>query len=379
MRQPDDTSMVLRSERVMLPGGWAAAEVACAAGHIDTIDPIGIHADAIDLHGKMLIPGYVDIQINGGYGHDFSQNAETIWEVGERLPETGVTAFLPTIVTGPESSVSAALSAIGARPAGYEGSEPLGLHLEGPVLSPQRKGAHDTSFLTTDAPLSTWADKRVRIVTLAPELVGSAVIGKVSSGGVVVAIGHTNASHQETAAAFAAGARHMTHLFNAMPPIHHREPGPIVAALSNHGVTVAVIADGVHVHPAVIGLVAQSIGPGRLVTITDAVAAMGMPPGEHRVGSLTAHSDGHTIRLPDGTYAGSLLTMERAVQFLIQEVGLDPAEAIASASESPSRLLGDDERGAIRPGARADMVILDADYNVQGTVIAGRLVFGKLR
>jgi N-acetylglucosamine-6-phosphate deacetylase len=378
MRQPDDASIVLRSERVMLPGGWAAAEVACTAGHIDTIDPIGTHAGAIDLHGKWLVPGYVDIQINGGYGHDFSRSAETIWEVGERLPETGVTAFVPTIITGPESSVTAALSAVAAVPTGYEGSVPLGLHLEGPVLSPENKGAHDAGFLTTDAPVATWIDDRVRIVTLAPELVDAAVIGEVSSRGTVVAIGHTNASYQETVDAFAAGARHMTHLFNAMPPIHHREPGPIVAALANHAVTVAVIPDGIHVHPAVIGLVAQSIGSGRLVAITDAIAAMGMPPGEYRVGPLVAQSDGVTMRLPDGTYAGSLLTMEQAVQVLINEVGLDPVEAIRSASETPSRLLGDESRGAIKPRARADMVILDGDYNVRATVIAGDVVFGEL-
>jgi len=362
----------------MLPGGWAAAEVACSAGHIDTIDPIGTHAGAVDLHGGRLVPGYVDIQINGGYGHDFSRSAETIWEVGARLLETGVTAFVPTIVTGPRSSVAAALSAVAVAPAGYEGSVPLGLHLEGPVLSPENRGAHDVDFLTTDPPVDSWIDDRVRIVTLAPELVDVAVIGEVSSRGVVVAIGHTSASYQETVDAFAAGARHMTHLFNAMPPIHHREPGPIVAALADHEVTVAIIPDGVHVHPAVIGLVVQSVGSGRMVAITDATAAMGMPPGEYRVGPLVAQSDGVTMRLPDGTYAGSLLTMERAVQFLIHEVRLDPVEAIRSASETPSRLLGDDSRGQIRPRARADMTILDSDYNVQTTLIAGEVVFGDL-
>jgi hypothetical protein len=183
---------------------------------------------------------------------------------------------------------------------------------------------------------------------------------------------------QETIDAFEAGARHMTHLFNAMPPIHHREPGPIIAALANNEVTVALIPDGIHVHPAVIGLVARAIGSGRLVAITDAIAAMGMPPGEYRVGPLVAQSDGVTMRLADGTYAGSLLTMERAVQILINEVGLEPVEAIRSASETPSRLLDDRTRGAIKPGARADMAILDNDYNVRATLIAGDVVFGQL-
>ncbi|MCJ7781795.1 MAG: N-acetylglucosamine-6-phosphate deacetylase, partial [Acidimicrobiia bacterium] len=359
MKTTPGGGIVLRSERVMLPGGWAAAEVACTAGRINTIDPIGTHDRAIDVGAAALVPGYVDVQINGGYGHDFSATPGTIWDVGSRLPVTGVTAFLPTIVTGPETAVQAALAVVADGPADYSGSEVIGLHLEGPVLSPDNAGAHDPSYLSTVIPMDTWLDPRVRLVTLAPELVDAAVIGELASNGVVVAIGHTNGTFDDAVHAFAAGARHVTHLFNAMPPIHHRSPGPVVAALLNPSITVGVIPDGIHVHPAVLELVARSVGPGRLVALTDAIAGMGMPPGEYRVGPLTAYSDGLAMRLPDGTYAGSILTMDRAVRFLIEEVGLTPFDAITSASTTPAALIGDAERGSIRPGARADFVILD--------------------
>ena len=172
------------------------------------------------------------------------------------------------------------------------------------------------------------------------------------------------------------GARHVTHLFNAMPPIRHRSPGPIVAALLNSSVTVGVIPDGIHVHAGVLELVSRSVGPGRLIALTDAIAAMGMPPGDYRVGPLTAYSDGVSMKLPDGTYAGSILTMDRAVRFLIGEVGLTPFEAIASASTTPAALLGDESRGSIRPGARADLVVLDSDYHVDTTLIGGTIVHG---
>lgn len=379
MKTHSGDGIVLRSERVMLPGGWAAAEVACSAGYIDTIDPPGTHAGAIDLGAAAVAPGYVDVQINGGYGHDFSMKPSTIWEVGSRLPETGVTAFLPTIITGPEAAAQAALVAVADTPANYSGSEVIGLHLEGPVLSPQNAGAHDPSYLSTVIPLDIWLDPRVRIVTLAPELVDTAVISDLATHGIVVAIGHTDGTFDDAVQAFEAGARHVTHLFNAMPPIHHRSPGPIVAALLDPRVTVGVIPDGIHVHPAVLKLVARSVGTGRLVALTDAITAMGMPPGDYRVGPLTAHSDGHAMKLPDGTYAGSILTMDRAVRFLIDEVGLSPFDAITSASTTPAALIGDDERGTIKPAALADFVILDPGYHVTATVINGSVMHGSLQ
>ncbi len=370
--------MILRSQRVLLPGGWAPADVVCSAGYIDTVDAIGTHGDVFDIGESRLVPGFVDVQINGAYGHDFSEDADSIWEVGDRLPETGVTSFLPTIVSEPEASARKALLAIGEVPPGYSGSLPLGLHLEGPVLSVDRAGAHDPEYLSADVPRALWADPRVRMVTLAPELVDSALIGEISARGTVVAIGHTNTTFDTTMHAFAAGGRHATHLFNAMPPIHHRRPGPIVAALLNPSVTIGVIPDGVHVHPAVLDLVVRSIGSGRLVTVTDAISAMGMPPGEHRVGPLTAYSDGTTMRLANGTLAGSLLTMDRAVRFLIDEVGIDPIEVIASASTTPAALIGCTERGSIRPGTRADLVVLDSTYQVRATIIAGSVAFGDV-
>lgn len=378
MRTPPEDELVLRSEAVMLPGGWAPAEVACSAGRITSIDPIGTHDSVVDLGTKALAPGYIDIQINGGYGHDFTASPETIWEVGTRLPATGVTSFVPTIITGPTEAARAALAAVRSERSGYLGSSVLGLHFEGPVLSPQNPGAHDPEYLSTDVPIDIWCDPLARIVTMATELVEPTVIGDLASHGVVVALGHTNGTFEEANRAFGAGASHVTHLFNAMPPIHHRSPGPIVAALLNSRVTVGVIPDGIHVHAAVLELVTRSIGPGRLVTLTDAISAMGMPPGEYRVGALTAYSDGVSMKLPDGTYAGSILTMDRAVRFLIEEVGLSPFDAIASASTTPAALLDDEHRGSIKPGARADLVVLDSGYHVDMTLIGGTIAHGRL-
>ena len=374
-----DGRIVLRSARVVLDGGNEGADVEVAAGAIVAVHPWGSQDGAIDLGDSLLAPGLIDVQVNGGFGADFSVDPSSIWKVAERLPETGVTAFVPTVVTGPETVAEQALDVLRHRPAGFVGAEPLGLHIEGPALSPVRKGAHNPDLLTDMPHMRAAADPGTLIVTLAPEVAGIEVIRNIAESGPVVSVGHTDASYDQSVAAFNAGARHVTHLFNAMRPISHREPGPIAAALLDDRVTVSVIPDGVHVHPDVLRLVAATVGFDRVVAITDGSAAMGMPPGDYSIGSLHGVSDGVTIRLPDGTLAGSVLTMDRAVRILAESAGLGVAFGIAAASTNPARTISDSARGRIVPGARADFCVLDGTMSIQATLVAGRVVFGALR
>lgn len=369
---------VLRSAHVVQPNSCTAADIEILDGYINSVAPHGTLDDAHDIGDTTIAPGLIDIQLNGAYGSDFSIHPEDIWAVAERLPETGVTAFVPTLVTGPEAVTDEALATLKSRPHGFTGAEPLGLHLEGPALSPARKGAHNPDLLQPHPYMAGVTDPATLIVTVAPEIVGTAIIERAADSGTVVSIGHTDATFEETQTAIDAGARHITHLFNAMRPLTHRDPGPIAAALLDDRVTISVIADGHHVHPGALQLIAQTIGPNRLVAITDANAAMGMPPGNYDVGTLPAVSDGNTIRLLDGTLAGSILTMNRAVQYLATEVGLGMTAAVAAASMNPARTIGGETRGTIEPGARADLCILTDDYDIQATLVAGDLAFGEL-
>lgn len=378
MRPKGGRRSAFRSARVVLEDRIDAADIEVVNGVIAAVGPVGSTSDASDVGDLTIAPGFVDIQINGGFGVDISADPATMWALGGRLPSTGTTSFLPTLVTGPDSATDAALEAFSDRPEGFVGAEPLGLHLEGPALSPARKGAHNPELLRTEPYLAAVLDHRTAIATVAPEVVNPLVIEEVVSSGTVVSVGHTDATFEESQAAFAAGARHMTHLFNAMRPLTHREPGPIAAALLDDRVTVSVIPDGVHVHPGALRLVAAIVGIKRLVAITDAVAAMGMPPGSYGIGSMLGVSDGETMRLEDGTLAGSILTMDRAVRVLANDVGIGHRAAILAATANPASVLSDDSRGVIAVGARADLCFLTDRLFVEATMVAGELVFGEL-
>ena len=257
-----------------------------------TVDaPVEAPAGArrIDGTGLLLAPGLIELQLNGGFGHDFTADPESIWEVGARLPASGVTAFLPTIVSSPAATVRRAQAVLAAGPPpGYRGAVPLGLHLEGPFLSPDAAGAHDPAALRLPDPgeAASWTPAAgVRLVTLAPELPGALeAIAVLAGNGVTVAAGHSRATYDEAVAAIAAGIRYGTHLFNAMPPIDHREPGLVAALLEDPRVVIGLIPDGIHVHPALVRLVRDLVGIDRFSVVTDGTAAMGMPDGAYRLG-----------------------------------------------------------------------------------------------
>ena len=363
-----DNATVLVDGGRIIAVGYAAA-VACPPG-----------AQVLDADGLLLTPGFIDMQFNGGFGDDFTADPTTIWQVAAGLPRWGVTAFLPTVITSPLERIAQAQQVVLSEPAGFRGATPLGLHVEGPFLNPQKKGAHNPAYLQLPAleAVAGWSPQTgVRLVTLAPELPGALpVIEALATRGVLVSAGHSTATFEEATMAFDAGARYGTHLFNAMPTMHHREPGLPGALLTDPRPVVGFIADGVHTHPSVISLVWQALGPERLNLVTDAMAALGMGPGKHLLGDFEVTVDATSARLADGTLAGSILSLDQALRNLIRLTGCTLADALATVTTTPARSLGlDHERGQIAPGYVADLVLLSPELEVRGTVVRGELVY----
>ncbi len=336
-----------------------------------------------DARGLVLAPGFLDLQVNGGFGHDFTADPATIWPVAAGLPRYGVTGFLPTIITSPPETARAAQDVLReGPPPGWTGAIPLGLHLEGPFLNPDKKGAHNPAHLRlpSAAAIGDWsAAAGVRLVTLAPELPwATEAISALSGRGVVVSAGHSLATYDEASAGFAAGARYATHLFNAMPALHHREPGLAAAALADPRVVAGLIADGQHVHPALVDLVWRWLGPARLNLVTDAMAAMGMEPGEYLLGDFRVRVDENSARLPDGTLAGCTLSLDAILRAFLAFTGASLADALATVTTTPARLLGLDGRlGRIAPGLAADLVLMTPELEVIETLVAGKTAYRR--
>lgn len=333
---------------------------------------------AIDLSGLTVAPGLIDIQINGAYGSDFTSDPDSIWLIGARLPEQGVTAFLPTIITSPQEAIDAARFALADRPDDYIGAEPLGLHLEGPMLSARRPGIHDPALMRAPSLdlIKDWSKALgVAMVTMAPELAGShAVIKTLIGSGVVVAAGHTAATMAEAEEGFESGIKAVTHIFNAMEPFDHRAPGLIGAVVRHPTATAGIIADGLHSDPAVVLAAWRLLGPKRLLLVTDAMAATGLGDGTFNLGSLEVNVKQGQATDSNGRLAGSTLTLDQAVRNLVEFAGSSWADAWAAASSVPAHLLGLDDRGRIAVGRRADMVLLDDSMQVAATMVGGRLL-----
>ena len=364
------TDLLVRGGDVVTPAGRVAADVVVRAGRITEVAPRRVAGDqpatdlpVLDASGLVVAPGLIDLQCNGAEGIDLTAQPERLWEMAALLPQWGVTAWVPTVVTSPESVRERAIAALQAGPV-LDGAvaAPLGLHFEGPYLAPERRGAHAQAHLRRpdrDA-IAHWSrEAGVALVTLAPELPGALdMLRDLIDRGVVVSLGHSSATAAEATAAVDAGARWVTHLFNAMAPIHHRDPGLVGVALTDERLAVGAIVDGLHVHPMVVAVAARSLGP-RLTLVTDAVAALGMPPGRWALGDVEALADGEGVRLEDGTLAGSLLSLDRAVANLVAFAGARFDDAIDAATVAPARVLGlGDERGVIAPGAVGDLVLL---------------------
>ena len=351
----------------------AVVDGTLVSGDVEVAD--GVVA-AVGLPGRgrgIAAPGFVDLQVNGFAGVDFMRaDAADFRRAAEAVVQTGVTAFQPTLITASEEDLT---RAIGEVPPNDNGAARiLGVHLEGPFLSPARLGAHDgANRRDPDLDLAERLIDAgpVRYMTLAPELPGALdLIRFLRSRGVTVSLGHTDATAEEAAAAFRAGATTVTHLFNAMRPFRHRDPGVVGAALVRPEVVVQLILDGNHVAPET-ARVAWAAAAGRIALVTDAIAAAGAGDGSYSFGDGEVSVDGGVARRADGVLAGSSATMLDAVRNLCA-LGVSPAEALSAASAVPARVLGRDDLGTIAPGSRADVLVLDDSLELRRVVLAGK-------
>jgi N-acetylglucosamine-6-phosphate deacetylase len=339
----------------------------------------------LDLGTGVLVPGLVDLQVNGYYGVDLADCDPDGWAlVARRLPETGTTAFLPTFITAPVPTLATALrSAAKAAEAVTAGARVLGVHLEGPFLSPARAGAHRRDWIVPPSPgavaeLLEAGQGLLRLVTLAPEADGAlAAIGTLTAAGVLVSVGHSDATAAEVAAGAAAGARMVTHLFDAQRGLHHREPGVVGQALTDQRLTSGLIVDLSHVSAAACAI-AFAAAPGRICLVTDAAACAGMPPGRYLLGGQPVDlpaGGGAPVR-PGGTLAGSALRMDQAVGNAVA-VGLGLPEAVAAASRIPADIIGRPDLGRLAAGAVADLAWLGDDLRTRATWVSGAQVYGS--
>jgi N-acetylglucosamine-6-phosphate deacetylase len=340
-------------------------------------------ARLFDYGDAILAPGFVDIHIHGGAGHDVMEaDPAALPTVESLIAKHGVTAYLPTTVSAPVDHTLAALDRLavamekGSADPRKDRARPLGIHLEGPFISHAKRGVHPMEHLL--APSVTLFDRfwqaargRIKMMTMAPELGGAIeVIAEAARRGVCVSLGHSDADTKSVRAAIAVGARHATHAFNAMRPLDHREPGITGEMLTNLQLTADIIADGIHVDPAVVQLFLKAKDPEGAVLITDATAATGMPDGRYRLGSLDVEmKDGRCMA--GGKLAGSTLTMDRAVCNVMQFANWGLQTALRLASLNPARVAGLPGRGEIKPGCEADLVVLTASGEVKAGIIGG--------
>lgn len=339
-------------------------------------------AHVFDFSRARVAAGLIDLQVNGGYGEDFTSDPESIWRVGSLLPRHGVTAFLPTIITSASEVAQHTIEVMRVGPPpGYRGARVLGIHFEGPLLAPDRRGTHPEQLLRTPdrSLISGWSkDAGVVMVTLAPELPGAeAIVRELAANGVVVAAGHTSATYEEAKAGFSWGISHVTHLFNAMPPLDHRSPGLIGALIADPQVTAGLIVDGYHSHPSVVTGAWRWLEPDRLGLVTDAMAAAGMGDGEFQIGTVPVNVTAGRVTNRDGRLAGSTLTLDQAVRNLIAYSGCSESEALAAASSVPARIIGRVDLGRIEIGELADLTFFDDHLNVVGTMIGGEVVWRR--
>ena len=362
--------MRLGVEAALVGNRIVAGDVAIEHGQIDAIglSPAGDHG--------LAVPGFVDVQINGFDGVDFTTAEPEDYEhVARELAATGVTAFQPTLISLPAADYVSALHRIVGM--STRTARIIGMHLEGPFLAPQRCGAHDpANMIDPDPDLARQFIEAgpFTYATVAPELPGALdLIARLAAVGIVVALGHTDADAATANAAFDRGARSVTHIFGAQRPWRHRDPGISGAALVRNDVYITAIVDGIHLAAEATMLAANAAGE-RFVLITDAIAAAGQPDGEYVLGDRTVILSDGACRLANGTLAGSALTMDQAVRNMI-DLGFSPTRSIAAATSAPAALMNRPDLGSIEPGSAADVCVLDGSFNVIRTLVGGTETF----
>jgi N-acetylglucosamine-6-phosphate deacetylase len=382
--------LLITGARVLTPGGewprgWIAVEGRriAAMGQGEPPPGAAAGADLLAADGLVAMPGFIDLHVHGAVGVDVMDgDPEGLRRMARFLAGHGVTAWLPATMTATGPDIERALAAVRAVAGPVDGGATvLGAYLEGPYLSPARAGAQDVTLVRAAdrAEAARLLDPGVaRLLTLAPEIEQNRwLVAEAAARGVTVSAGHTDATYDQALQAVEDGVRHVTHAFNAMRPLGHREPGMLGAALVVPELRCELVADNVHVHPATMRLLVQAKGPGGVVLVSDAVRATGLPEGAYTVGERPAFSMDGAIRLPDGTLAGSVLTLDRALHNLQAATGRPLAELWPAASRNAAQAIGvDDAKGSLEPGKDADLVLLDPALKVVVTVAEGAVVHG---
>ncbi|MBB4116939.1 N-acetylglucosamine-6-phosphate deacetylase [Rhizobium sp. BK226] len=340
--------------------------------------------ETVDARGHILVPGFIDLQVNGGGGALFNEQPtlEGIRKICETHARFGTTALLPTLITDTREATTAAIKAgVEAKAAAIPGF--LGLHLEGPHLSVVKKGAHDPSLIRPmeepdlDELLSCMRALGCLVVTIAPENTTIEQVKRLANAGIIISLGHTDAGFETACGYAAAGARVVTHLFNAMSGLGHREPGVVGAALATGTLFAGIIADGFHVEPAAIGIAIRSKqGPGQIFLVTDAMSTIGTDMTRFQLNGRGIVREGGRLTLYDGTLAGADIDMLSSVRFVHEKLGLPLEEALRMASAYPADAVGiSEQKGRIVPGADADFIILTPELALKSSWIGGRRVF----
>ncbi len=343
-------------------------------------------AEVIEGKDKFIAPGYIDIHVHGGGGSDVMDgDYEAINQIAIAHSHFGTTSFLPTTMTMSKDKIIRSLRSIcEAVKKGTAGAEILGIHMEGPYINPEKKGAQKEEEIKKISieeflEFNQASGNLIRLVTIAPEMPGAiGLIKYLYKQGIIASVGHSNATYVQTQAGIQAGLSHVTHTFNAMRGLHHREPGVVGAALTSPELTVEVIADGIHIHPIVLKILTKIKEGEKIVLITDSMRAAGLKEGTYDLGGQEVIVAKGQARLKDGTLAGSVLTMDKAVKNMVNKVGIQLPKVVQMASFNPAKCLGiDDKKGSLEPGKDADIVILNKNLETELTVVAGKVVYRR--
>lgn len=344
------------------------------------------NVEIIEAQNKFIVPGYIDIHVHGGGGSDVMDGEyEAIKQVATTHSRFGTTAFLPTTMAMTKDKIIKSLKSIHeARLKGTGTAEILGIHLEGPYINPEKKGAQkeeDIKKVSVEEFLefNQASGNLIRLVTIAPEMPGAIdFIRWLHQQGIIVSVGHSNATYNQVQEGIQVGLSHVTHIFNAMRGLHHREPGVVGAALSSPKLIVEMIADGIHLHPMVLKMLTQIKESEKLVLITDAMRATGFKEGNYDLGGQEVIVTQGQAKLKNGTLAGSVLTMDKAVKNLVTKVGISLLNAVQMASYNPAKCLGiDDKKGSLELYKDADIVILNKNLGTELTMVAGKVVYRR--
>jgi N-acetylglucosamine-6-phosphate deacetylase len=355
---------------ILTPAGWIHGAIRFGE-RVTGID--GAAVDPAENGDDYILPGFIDLHVHGGGGRDVMEGGDAPHVIAAMHARHGTTSLLATTMTAPPEDIVAALKAIGAASAARRpgAARILGVHLEGPYINAGKLGAQPdyarAANLAEVQQLGSYAP--MRLITVAPEIEGHlALVRELADAGIRVQIGHTTGSYDDGVAALAHGAAGFTHLFNAMNPLHHRQPGMVGAALA-HAQYAEIIPDLLHVHPGAIKVALRAIP--HLYCVTDSTAATGMPDGDYMLGRQLVHKCMGGVRLTDGTLAGSTLTMDQALRNLVGVIGLDLADASKRVSTNAADYLGETERGRLAPGCFADIVVLDRHLFIKAVYIEG--------